>query len=195
MQPKETGSTDHGPGQPTPGASVPQAADQPRSGPQLAHSNRERSTEPLPDTHQTRPPGTPAPGLTWGFEWQVLGSNQRRLSRRFYRALPGTATQAFHLRENRTDTSWPVRSTTRQPNPGPPVQLCPAGTATRGMFSFVEGVFRWHNRVVAEVDLPAYIMECFAKCDCAALLASEDTCGVGCPAVTCDGDDVNCFHP
>jgi len=29
-------------------------------------------------------PGTPAPGLTWGFEWKVLGSNQRRLSRRFY---------------------------------------------------------------------------------------------------------------
>ena len=24
-------------------------------------------------------------GLTWGFGWQVLGSNQRRLSRRFYR--------------------------------------------------------------------------------------------------------------
>jgi hypothetical protein len=23
-------------------------------------------------------------GLTWGFGWQVLGSNQRRLSRRFY---------------------------------------------------------------------------------------------------------------
>jgi hypothetical protein len=29
-------------------------------------------------------PGTPAPGLTWGFGWQVLGSNQRRLSRRSY---------------------------------------------------------------------------------------------------------------
>ena len=26
-----------------------------------------RSAEPLPDTHQTRHPGTPAPGLTWGF--------------------------------------------------------------------------------------------------------------------------------
>ena len=68
-----------------PGTRSPYAADQARSGPQLAHSNRERSTEPLPDTHQTRHPGTPAPGLTWGFEWQVLGSNQRRLSRRFYR--------------------------------------------------------------------------------------------------------------
>ena len=68
-----------------PGRPVPQAADQARSGPQLAHSHRERSAEPLPDTHQTRHPGTPAPGLTWGFEWQVLGSNQRRLSRRFYR--------------------------------------------------------------------------------------------------------------
>ena len=75
---------DHGPGQPIPGAPVPQAADQARSGPPLAYSNRERSTEPLPDTHQARHPGTPAPGLTWGFGWQVLGSNQRRLSRRFY---------------------------------------------------------------------------------------------------------------
>ena len=60
------------------------AADQPRSGPPLAHSNRERSTGPLPDTYQTRHPGTPEAGLTWGFVWQVLGSNQRRLSRRFY---------------------------------------------------------------------------------------------------------------
>jgi hypothetical protein len=32
--------------------------------PPLAHTNRERSAEPLPDTHQTRHPGTPAPGLT-----------------------------------------------------------------------------------------------------------------------------------
>jgi hypothetical protein len=61
------------------------AADQPGSGPPLAHSNRERSTGPLPDTCQTRHPGTPEAGLTWGFVWQVLGSNQRRLSRRFYR--------------------------------------------------------------------------------------------------------------
>jgi hypothetical protein len=67
-----------------PGAPVPQAADQGRSGPQLAHRNRERSAEPLPDTHQTRQPGISALGLTWGFGWQVLGSNQRRLSRRFY---------------------------------------------------------------------------------------------------------------
>ena len=66
--------------QPTP----PQAADQARSGPQLAHRKRERSAEPLPDTHQTRHPGKPPPGLSWGFEGQVLGSNQRRLSRRFY---------------------------------------------------------------------------------------------------------------
>jgi len=51
----------------------------PLTSPNLAHSNRERSAEPPPDTHQTRQPGTPAPGLTWGFEWQVLGSNQRRL--------------------------------------------------------------------------------------------------------------------
>ena len=35
--------------------------------------------------HATGPAsGTPGPGLTWGFMWQVLGSNQRRLSRRFY---------------------------------------------------------------------------------------------------------------
>ena len=80
-----TGSTDHGPGQPVPSAPVPQPADQTRSGPPLAHNHRERSAEPLPDTPQTRHPGTPGPGLTWGFEWQVLGSNQRRLSRRFYR--------------------------------------------------------------------------------------------------------------
>jgi hypothetical protein len=60
------------------------AADQPGSGPPLAHSNRERSAGPLPDTYQTRHPGTPEAGLTWGFVWQVLGSNQRRLSRRFY---------------------------------------------------------------------------------------------------------------
>jgi len=39
-------------------------ADQARSGPPLAHSHRERSAEPLPDTHQARLPGTPAPGLT-----------------------------------------------------------------------------------------------------------------------------------
>ena len=40
---------DRGPGQPIPGAR-PLAADQARSGPQLAHSHRERSTEPLPLT-------------------------------------------------------------------------------------------------------------------------------------------------
>ena len=75
---------DRSPGRAIPGTRSPQAADQPRSGPQLAHRHRQRSAEPLPDTHQTRHQGTPAPGLTWGFEWQVLGSNQRRLSRRFY---------------------------------------------------------------------------------------------------------------
>jgi hypothetical protein len=69
------------------GQSRPPVLHKPLTRPDLAHSNRERSTEPLPDTHQTRPPGTPAPGLTWGFVWQVLGSNQRRLSRRFYRPL------------------------------------------------------------------------------------------------------------
>ena len=53
----------------TPGSwpAPPQAADQARSGPPLAHRHRQRSAGPLPDTHQTRPPGTPAPGLTWGF--------------------------------------------------------------------------------------------------------------------------------
>ena len=80
---------DHGPRTADPGHPVPKPLTRPDLAHQLAHSNRERSAEPLPDTHQTRHPGTPAPGLTWGFMWQVLGSNQRRLSRRFYRALAG----------------------------------------------------------------------------------------------------------
>ena len=78
------GSTDRGPGRAAPGTRSAQAADQARSGPQLAHRDRERSAEPLPNTPQTRHPAAPARGLTWGFVWQVLGSNQRRLSRRFY---------------------------------------------------------------------------------------------------------------
>jgi hypothetical protein len=86
---------DRGPGRAIPGTRSPQAADQARSGPRLAHSHRERSAEPLPDTHQTRYPGTPEPGLTWGFEWQVLGSNQRRLSRGFYRELPTKITYSL----------------------------------------------------------------------------------------------------
>ena len=61
--------------------------------------------------------------------WQVLGSNQRRLSRRFYRGLPGIGKQG------RSPARIPSR---RQPahvlnhpstEPGLPVQLCPAGTA------------------------------------------------------------------
>jgi hypothetical protein len=58
---------DRGPGRAILGTHPAHPADQARSGPPLAHSNRERSAEPLPDTHQTRQPGTPAPGLTWGF--------------------------------------------------------------------------------------------------------------------------------
>jgi len=73
------------PGLATPGTGSARAADLPGSGPPLAHTSRERSAGPPPGTPQARPPGTPAPGLTWGFVWQVLGSNQRRLSRRFYR--------------------------------------------------------------------------------------------------------------
>ena len=69
----------------------------------LRASNRERSTKPPPDMHQTRQPGTPAPGLTWGFTWQVQGSNLRRLSRRFYRPpirrvkAPGPALWGFQV--------------------------------------------------------------------------------------------------
>ena len=59
--------------------------------------------------------------------WKVLGSNQRRLSRRFYRALPGIATQAIHLHEHRPGASRPMRSTAPQPKPDPHVQSCPAG--------------------------------------------------------------------
>jgi hypothetical protein len=53
------------------------------------------------DTHQTRSPGTPAPGLTWAFVWQVLGSTLRRLSRRFYRRLPFAGTATADLRIHR----------------------------------------------------------------------------------------------
>jgi hypothetical protein len=84
----EAGSTDRGPGRAVLGARSAQAADQDRSGPQLAHRHRERSAEPLPDTLQARHPGLPAPDLTWGFVWQVLGSNQRRLSRQGAHCLP-----------------------------------------------------------------------------------------------------------
>ena len=56
---------DHGPEQPIPGAPVPQAADQARSGPQLAHSHRERSAEPLPDTLMVLIPPQPEP--LWPF--------------------------------------------------------------------------------------------------------------------------------
>jgi hypothetical protein len=59
--------------------------------------------------------------------WKVLGSNQRRLSRRFYRALPGIATQAIHLHEHRPGASRPMRSTAPQPKSDPDVQSCPAG--------------------------------------------------------------------
>src|SRR5580704_19480407 len=84
MQAEDSSSPTAAPPRALPGTRSAYAADQPGSGPPLAHSHRERSAGPLPDTRHTRPPGTPAPGLTWGFEWQVLGSNQRRLSRRFY---------------------------------------------------------------------------------------------------------------
>ncbi len=50
---------DRCPGRAILGTRSPYAADQARSGLQLAHSNRERSTEPLPDTPQARQPGTP----------------------------------------------------------------------------------------------------------------------------------------
>jgi hypothetical protein len=53
--------------------------------PDLAHGHRQRSPGPLPDTQKTGPQGTSAPGLTWGFTWQVQGSNLRRLS-----PIPGT---------------------------------------------------------------------------------------------------------
>ena len=60
----------------------------PLTSPDLAHNWPTDIVSGLPNRSRTRiRPGIrePAPGLTWGFEWQVLGSNQRRLSRRFYR--------------------------------------------------------------------------------------------------------------
>jgi len=43
--------------------------------------------------------------------WQVLGSNQRRLSRRFYREHPSTAINGLYLRERRPE----IGSTAAQP--------------------------------------------------------------------------------
>ena len=80
-----------GPTGPDPSPNAPQAADQAGSGPPLAHKHRERSGGPLPDTQQARHPATPGPGLTWGFTWQVVDSNHRRRSRRFYSPVPWRA--------------------------------------------------------------------------------------------------------
>ncbi len=52
---------------------------------------------------QTRGRGTEAP-LSCGFDWwQVMGSNHRRLSRRFYRELSATLRMAVYLRERRLE--------------------------------------------------------------------------------------------
>jgi hypothetical protein len=53
------------------------ARHQPGSGPRRAHNDQERYPEPL--ALRTK---------SWENAWQVLGSNQRRLSRRFYRGHP-----------------------------------------------------------------------------------------------------------
>jgi hypothetical protein len=79
----EAGLRIRGPGRAVPGSRSPHAADQARSGPQQ------------PGTVYRTAPGhasDPASGNTGtgsdlGFEWQVLGSNQRSLSRPFYSPL------------------------------------------------------------------------------------------------------------
>jgi hypothetical protein len=43
--------------------------------------------------------------LTW---WQVLGSNQRRLSRRFYGEPADAAVDAVYLRKRRSRREWPA---------------------------------------------------------------------------------------
>ena len=63
---RESGLTDRSAGPGSRSSHPAQAAGLRGSGPQLAHSHRERSAGPLPDTPQGRPPGTPGPGLTWG---------------------------------------------------------------------------------------------------------------------------------
>src|SRR5262249_26853882 len=53
---------------------------------------RSRVGERSADRSLTKAPPGPTATLTWDFtQWQVLGSNQRRLSRRFYRALPASS--------------------------------------------------------------------------------------------------------
>ncbi len=52
----------------------------------LGSEPRRRCRGPFPFTHRMI---FVLPRLTWDYMWwQVLGSNQRRLSRRFYRYLP-----------------------------------------------------------------------------------------------------------
>ena len=74
---------DHGLGQPIPGASVLKSLTRP----DLAHTGPQqpgtvcRTAPGHASDPASRNTGT---GSDLGFEWQVLGSNQRRLSRRFY---------------------------------------------------------------------------------------------------------------
>ena len=60
----------------------------------------------------------------------MLGSNQRRLSRRFYRALPNIATNT-HLPGETLSCSQPPHALNHPSTESRPVQLCPAGTVTR----------------------------------------------------------------
>jgi len=48
-------------------------------------------------------------------QWQVMGSNHRNLSRRFYREPPSAALKSIYLRERRPGSICDRRSTTPQP--------------------------------------------------------------------------------
>jgi hypothetical protein len=69
-----------------------QAGSEVASRPRASASGVQRSS-PLVRTRPDSRRYAEAPGQYFRRWWQVLGSNQRRLSRRFYRELPGTATQ------------------------------------------------------------------------------------------------------
>jgi hypothetical protein len=59
------------------------AATHPRSGPRLAHTTQPTVSGTAASAGQSRRRNSASSALTCGFTWQVLGSNQRRLSRRF----------------------------------------------------------------------------------------------------------------
>src|ERR1022692_1907371 len=74
-----------------------------------------------------RGPGYAQATGCFGWWWQVLGSNQRRLSRRFYRELPIKIVNLLWPAETQVLRALSSRLNHSSPDPGRAVQVCPGG--------------------------------------------------------------------